>query len=155
MTRTITHRPPHPYRPWLIALGCVLVGFAVIVLIKPPRSSSSSPGDEPFVQRSDPPGPAPEGMVWVPGGPFWMGSAEDPEGNAPVHQVAVSGFWMDRTEVTNAQFERVREGDGVQDVGREAADGGRARRGGRADRPPRPVLGLLQGGGLAAGVVAV
>ena len=44
-------------------------------------------------------------MVWVPGGPFWMGSEEDPESNAPVHRVAVSGFWMDKTEVTNAQFE--------------------------------------------------
>ena len=105
MTRTITHHPPHPFRPWLIALGCVVVGFAVLVLIKPPRSGSAPPGEEPIVQRSDPPGPAPEGMVWVPGGPFSMGSAEDPEGNAPLHQVAVTGFWMDRTEVTNAQFE--------------------------------------------------
>ena len=43
-------------------------------------------------------------MVWVPGGRFWMGSETDPEHNAPLHEVAVSGFWMDRTEVTNAQF---------------------------------------------------
>jgi formylglycine-generating enzyme required for sulfatase activity len=100
------HRPSaHPYRPWLIALGVVIVGFAVIVLIKPPRSNSA-PSEEPFVQPSDPPGPAPDGMVWIPGGPFWMGSDADPEGNAPLHQVAVTGFWMDRTEVTNAQFEK-------------------------------------------------
>jgi len=44
-------------------------------------------------------------MVWVPGGPFWMGSAEDPEDNAPLHQVSVNGFWMDHTEVTNAEFD--------------------------------------------------
>lgn len=104
MTRTITHRPAHPYRPWLIALGCVVVGFAVLVVIKPPGSNSSTPTNEPFVQPSEAPGPGPEGMVWIPGGPFAMGSAEDPEGNAPRHDVAISGFWMDRTEVTNAQF---------------------------------------------------
>jgi formylglycine-generating enzyme required for sulfatase activity len=44
-------------------------------------------------------------MVWVPGGPFTMGFADSPDHDAPVHQVAVSGFWMDRTEVINAQFE--------------------------------------------------
>jgi len=44
-------------------------------------------------------------MVWIPGGPFWMGFDESPDHDAPVHQVAVSGFWIDRTEVTNAQFD--------------------------------------------------
>ena len=63
-----------------------------------------------------PPGTAPEGMVWIPGGEFSMG-ARDPRGLAhgghdgmedarPVHRVYVDGFWLDRTEVTNRQFER-------------------------------------------------
>ena len=55
------------------------------------------------------PGPAPEGMVWVPGGTFWMGTDEDGPHFAdahPVHKVSVSGFWMDKTEVTNAAFAR-------------------------------------------------
>ncbi len=49
--------------------------------------------------------PAPKGMVWVPGGTFWMG-ANDPamKDALPQHQVAVNGFWMDATEVTNAEF---------------------------------------------------
>ena len=34
-----------------------------------------------------------------------MGNDYSPDQDAPAHQVAVSGFWMDRTEVTNAQFE--------------------------------------------------
>jgi sulfatase modifying factor 1 len=105
VVHTITHRRPHPYRPWIISLGVIVAGFAVLIAIKPPRSRSNQPTEEPFVQPTEAPGPAPEGMVWVPGGPFWMGSASDPEGIAPVHQVAVNGFWMDRTEVTNAQFE--------------------------------------------------
>lgn len=52
------------------------------------------------------PAPAPPGMVWIPAGEFAMGSPQ-PDTNAnerPVHGVRVSGFWMDRTEVTNAQF---------------------------------------------------
>jgi len=62
------------------------------------------------------PGPAPDGMAWIPGGEFSMGAA-DPlgqdanavgmqatEDSRPIHRVAVDGFWMDKTEVTNRQF---------------------------------------------------
>jgi sulfatase modifying factor 1 len=62
------------------------------------------------------PGPAPDGMVWIPGGEFSMGAA-DPlgkdanvvgmqatEDSRPIHRVAVGGFWMDATEVTNRRF---------------------------------------------------
>lgn len=49
--------------------------------------------------------PAPDGMVWIPGGEFSMGS-EDPKMSdaRPFHRVALNGFWMDRTEVTNREF---------------------------------------------------
>ncbi len=54
-----------------------------------------------------PPGPVPPGMVWIPGGEFWMGSDEPEFGDArPWHRVSVDGFWMDTTEVTNEQFEK-------------------------------------------------
>lgn len=46
------------------------------------------------------------GMVWIPSGEFSMG-ASDKEGRTdeyPVHRVKLKGFWMDRTEVTNAMF---------------------------------------------------
>jgi sulfatase modifying factor 1 len=45
-------------------------------------------------------------MVWMPGGSFVMGSEEGQADEKPAHRVAVKGFWMDRTEVTNEQFER-------------------------------------------------
>ncbi len=51
--------------------------------------------------------PAPEGMVWVPAGEFTMGW-DGPEGRAderPAHRVRLAGFWIDATEVTNAQFQ--------------------------------------------------
>lgn len=47
-----------------------------------------------------------EGMVWVPGGAFWMGSEDGQSDERPVHRVIVDGFWMDTTEVTNEQFAR-------------------------------------------------
>lgn len=43
------------------------------------------------------------GMVWVPGGRFEFGDAVYPE-EQPIAPVAVAGFWMDRTEVTNDEF---------------------------------------------------
>ena len=48
----------------------------------------------------------PEGMVWIAGGEFWMGSDVPMFRDAqPVHRVSVEGFFIDKTEVTNEQFE--------------------------------------------------
>jgi formylglycine-generating enzyme required for sulfatase activity len=54
------------------------------------------------------------GMVWIPGGEFSMGCKDPrsiPNGGhdamadaRPIHRVYVDGFWMDKTDVTNAQF---------------------------------------------------
>ena len=67
--------------------------------------------------KTAPPANRPEGMVWIPGGEFSMG-ARDPmdmqdtvgmqatTDSRPIHRVAVNGFWMDATEVTNEQFAR-------------------------------------------------
>lgn len=61
----------------------------------------------------------PAGMVWIPGGPFTMGTNEvDTQGKAleygltkpwfdderPAHTVDLPGFYLDRNEVTNADF---------------------------------------------------
>jgi formylglycine-generating enzyme len=43
-------------------------------------------------------------MVWVPAGTFRMGSDRHYPEEAPVHSVAVDGFWIDRLQVTNWQF---------------------------------------------------
>ena len=49
-------------------------------------------------------------MVYVPAGEFWMGSYDrDPdayEDEKPRHKVYVDAFWIDRTEVTNAQYKK-------------------------------------------------
>ena len=45
-------------------------------------------------------------MVYVPAGEFQMGSEDGYDNEKPVHTVALDGFWIDRTEVTNAQYTR-------------------------------------------------
>ena len=60
------------------------------------------------------PTPAPSGMAWIPGGEFSMGAQDAPDMNAvgmqatvdsrPIHRVYVDSFWMDKTDVTNAEF---------------------------------------------------
>jgi formylglycine-generating enzyme required for sulfatase activity len=51
---------------------------------------------------------APPGMVWIPGGEFTMGTKDPraPSVERPAHCVRVDGFWMDETDVTNAEFRR-------------------------------------------------
>lgn len=52
------------------------------------------------------------GMVWIEGGTFTMG--EDPlyPEEGPPRSVAIDGFWIGKTEVTNAQFARFVEETG-------------------------------------------
>lgn len=52
--------------------------------------------------------PIPKGMVWVPGGIFYQGAVNEDKlamsHEKPKHLVAVDGFFMDVTEVTNSDF---------------------------------------------------
>jgi formylglycine-generating enzyme required for sulfatase activity len=67
---------------------------------------------------------APPGMVWVPGGEFTMGTDSDlgwPD-EKPAHRVKVDGFFMDQTEVTNAQFRRFVEATGYVTTAEKPVD---------------------------------
>lgn len=67
----------------------------------------------------------PKGMVWIPpSGEFVMGSTDPlarPD-ESPVHRVRVGGFWMDITEVTNAQFRAFVEATGYITVAERPID---------------------------------
>jgi formylglycine-generating enzyme len=64
-----------------------------------------------------------QGMAWIPGQTFLMGSdlADYPE-EAPVHEVTVGGFWMDANTVTVAQFRRFVRATGYVTVAEREPD---------------------------------
>ncbi len=141
-------------RPLLALLAFTLA--AAVWVAKPPSpvkvAVAASPLPAGFratvANSAKPPGPGPEGMVWIPGGEFSMGS-DDPTSSLcggkdampdarPIHRVYVDGFWMDRTEVTNAQFTEFVQATGYVTVAEQPP---RAE-----DFPAAPVENLVPGG---------
>jgi formylglycine-generating enzyme required for sulfatase activity len=66
-----------------------------------------------------PPG---EGMVWIPGGTFLMGSDHHYPEEAPTHRVSVDGFWMDRHTVTNRAFRQFVDATGYVTLAEKPAN---------------------------------
>jgi formylglycine-generating enzyme len=101
-----------------LILGLIVAAFAICAVAAPPASSpSTTNGFGPTAPNTaPPPRTAPAGMVWIPGGEFSMGAADSPsdgevgmqatKDSRPIHRVYVDGFFMDATDVTNAQFAR-------------------------------------------------
>ena len=80
----------------------------------PNATATASPSASTPANDAPPSGEAPEGMVWVPGGQFVMGTDADvgwPD-EKPAHPARVTGFWIDATEVTNDQFRKFVEATG-------------------------------------------
>src|SRR6185503_17961864 len=127
-----TRKPPPAPKPggkaWLMAAAVIavlgIVTFVVNRRSTSPRfdgpksldTSAGSPFSPTVANTPQAPGPTPEGMVWIPGGEFSMGSTAETESLCgqpgvtrdalPVHRVYVDGFWMDATELTNEEFEK-------------------------------------------------
>ena len=82
----------------------IFIGLMLVCLFSPAMSGCNRVAtDLPIVDNLPPP---PEGMVLIPAGTFQMGSEdEDAEADEqPVHTVHLDAFYMDKYEVTNAQF---------------------------------------------------
>ena len=65
-----------------------------------------------------------EGMILIGGGSFKMGS-DDIDSNMderPVHSVEISSFWMDETEVTNAEFKEFVDATGYITTAEKSPD---------------------------------
>jgi formylglycine-generating enzyme required for sulfatase activity len=96
---------------WLTPAAVKTTTVAPSVIVS---AASPSPFAATVPNTSGSPSVTPTGMVWIPGGEFSMGAQDPPgmdqvgmqaiEDSRPVHRVYVDGFWMDRTDVTNAQF---------------------------------------------------
>jgi serine/threonine-protein kinase len=84
-----------------------IVGLVAIVSLIGGLRWLLTPADQPFAEPTTQTRPA-DGMamVYVPEGEFRMGSTKGDSDEEPVHTVALDGFWIDRTEVTNAQYQK-------------------------------------------------
>ena len=92
----------------------------------PTPAASPTPAAPPTPAASPTPAPAdaPAGMVWIPAGTFTMGSTDPlarPD-ESPRHRVTLRGFWIDVTEVTNAQFRAFVEATGYKTVAERPVD---------------------------------
>lgn len=123
----MTPSPAPKLRLHRVLVSATVAALALSFLAAPTRAEPSA--FAPTVPLKAPaPHPAPEGMVWIPGGEFSMGGETPDDGvctpatmNAvndaqPVHRVYVDGFWMDATVVTNAQFSKFVEATGYKTV---------------------------------------
>src|ERR1700722_18966420 len=135
-TSTAQSRTPRPQTGpriprvvFLIALG--LVGFGIAFgLVKLVQHNSTPPG-----------------MVWISGGEFTMGTDWE-RGNAvekPAHRVRVDGFFMDETDVTNAQFRKFVEATGYVTTAEKPVDAAEILRQSPPGTPPPPKENLLPG----------
>src|SRR5687768_7960154 len=106
---------------WAAAAVAVLVAVVCIFQVFRSRQPAGADSSAAMVPSPPPAGDAPEGMAWVPGGPFWMGDEDYPDAR-PARRVEVTGFWMDRTEVTNARFAKFVEATGYQTVAEQTPD---------------------------------
>jgi formylglycine-generating enzyme required for sulfatase activity len=96
----------------------------------PPASSPGAPvSTNPAAVPTNPPAARTNaarvetnGMVWIPGGTFWMGSEDGQPDELPAHQVTVDGFWMDKTEVTNEEFEKFVRATGYVTIAEQKPD---------------------------------
>jgi formylglycine-generating enzyme required for sulfatase activity len=76
-------------------------------------------------------------MTWVDSATFRMGSTDHYPEEAPVHRVAVDGFWIDQYEVTNRLFSAFVEATGYATVAERPLD--------PADFPGAPTENLVPG----------
>ena len=80
------------------SLGVLWVMLAVSACGEAPTKDTPQPAAATCAGLAEP------SMVWITGGTFTMGAdARYPE-EGPPRDVKVAGFWMSRTEVTNAEF---------------------------------------------------
>ncbi len=119
--------PIHAYQIRL--LSCIIAGFLLSCTQETP--------------------PAPQGMIYIPAGSYTMGgrSAQAYQDEFPRHEVEVSAFFMDETEVSNAAFAAFVEASGYKTVAERPIDWEEMKQ----ELPPgtpRPPDSILQPGSL-------
>jgi formylglycine-generating enzyme required for sulfatase activity len=95
----------------LLVVGLIVTGVYFFALRGRDATASGKPVPSPSasvapVMTPPPPSTCPSGMTKIPGGKFFMGSDDrnDEENERPAHQVTLTPYCIDTTEVTVAQY---------------------------------------------------
>lgn len=97
-------------RPVVVFFGRARPGAVAIVALLALGAAAGAPVAEDVVQTGT--GPDAEEMVLIPAGEFVMGADEDSTDHGPAHRVVLSGYYIDRHEVTNARYAEFCEATG-------------------------------------------
>ena len=84
----------------ILAIVLLIIGGLIISQIQQlqpgvPTVSATSASAAPI---------APPGMIYIPGGPFTMGTTQGNKEEGPPHEVTLPDYFMDKTEVTNRDY---------------------------------------------------
>ena len=91
----------------LLFSALIVSGFRLRDLFSKPQPQASllvTARPTPSLMRLDQSPQAPLGMLYIPDGVFRMGREDGDAYEAPVHEITIAPFFIDRTEVTNAQY---------------------------------------------------
>jgi len=77
-----------------------------ITLNSPSKDSMTKTNDSTTASDRPPTIAAPDGMVYIAGGEFLLGSNTGDEYSRPAHKVSVAPFFIDLTEVTNEEYKK-------------------------------------------------
>ena len=97
-----------------VAVGLIVLAVAVYVVWsyvakkgppqRPPVVAQSKPVETPALPPVQPAPTVPAGMTLVKAGSYTIGRDDSDPLEGPVHPIALPAFYIDRTEVTNAQY---------------------------------------------------
>jgi len=88
----------------VLAIGAVLILVGSFAFYKIVIDRDPAPRPSPSPNASPPPPPIKPDLVFIKGGTFIMGRKDSREEEGPPHEVTVKDFYMDKTEVTNAEY---------------------------------------------------
>lgn len=97
---------------------CAIAGVSSVVLIGVAVCADVGAGQAAASEA------APPGMVWIPAGEFTMGTDDRKSmpNERPAHRVKLDGYWIDRHDVTNAEFRVFARATGYRTVAERKPD---------------------------------
>ena len=105
----------------IIGLGAIILGTVFTMQVPEHKKRRGAGIGHPVVQTPSV-GRETNGMVWIPSGSFYMGNNKGNPDEGPQHLVTLNGFWMDKYEVTNEQFEKFVKATGYVTIAERKPD---------------------------------